>query len=114
MSRVFGQEAATDQTKAFTRGADAKQPPESNDEASGTKWPNRPRTNEKKAAVTQQKGHTMPKLQEHHFYTRDVEEERSQQSFDFVQIACQNARKKIQRNSNYQKRVEIYLFPQIQ
>ena len=31
----------------------------------------------------------MPKMQEQHLYTRDVEEERSQQRFDFVQIVCQ-------------------------
>ena len=31
----------------------------------------------------------MPKLQKQLLYTRDVEEERSQQSFDFVQIVCQ-------------------------
>ena len=31
----------------------------------------------------------MPKLQKQHIYLRDVEEERSQQSSDFVQIVCQ-------------------------
>ena len=31
----------------------------------------------------------MPKLQQRHLYTRDVEEERRQQSIDFVQIVCQ-------------------------
>ena len=36
----------------------------------------------------------MPKLQEQHLYTQDVEEERSQQSFDFVQIVCQTEKPK--------------------
>ena len=31
----------------------------------------------------------IPKLQKQHIYTRGVEEERSQQSSDFVQIVCQ-------------------------
>ena len=36
----------------------------------------------------------MPKLQKKHPYTRDVEEERSQQSIDFVQIVCQTENSK--------------------
>ena len=88
MSRIPSQDATMDHANVPTRGAEAKHPTQNNDEASDTEWPNRPRTNEEKAPVTQQKGHMQPKLKEQHLYTRDVEEERSQQSFDFVQIVC--------------------------
>ena len=88
MSRIPSQDATTDLANIPTRGAEAKHPTENNDETSDPEWPNRPHTNEEKAPVTQQKGHMMPKLQKQHLYTRDVEEERSQQSFDFVQIVC--------------------------
>ena len=89
MSRIPSQDATTEQANAPTRGAEAKHPTQNNAEASDTEWPNRPCMNEEKAPVTQQKGHTMPKLQQQHLYMRDVEEERSQQSIDFVQIVCQ-------------------------
>ena len=56
MSRIPRQDATTDQANVPTRGAEAKHPTENNDEASDTEWPNRPRTNEEKATVTQQKG----------------------------------------------------------
>ena len=89
LSRIPSQDATTNQANVPTRSAETKHPTQINDEASDTEWPNRPRTNEKKAPVTQQKGHMMSKLQEQHLYTRDVEEERSQQSFDFVRLVCQ-------------------------
>ena len=89
MSRNPQQDATTDQENVPTRGAEAKHPTQNNDETSGTEWPNRPRTNEAKAPFNQQWGHMMPKLQEQYLYTRDVEEERSQQSFVFVKIVCQ-------------------------
>ena len=79
MSRIPSQDATTDHANVPTRGAEAKHPTQNIDEASDTEWPNRPRTNEEKAPVTQQKGHMMPKLQEQHLYTRDFGEERSQQ-----------------------------------
>ena len=97
LSRISSQDATTDQANVPTCAAEAKHPTQNNDEAGDTEWPNRPRTNEEKALVTQKKRHMIPKLQEPHLYTRDVEEERSQQSFDFVQIVCQT---KSQRNSN--------------
>ena len=31
----------------------------------------------------------LPKLQDEHLYTQDVEEKRSQKNFDFVRIVCQ-------------------------
>ena len=89
MSRIPSQDASLDQTHAPTRGAEAKHPMQNNDETSDAEWPNRPRTNEEKALVTQWKRHMMPKLKKQHLYTREVEEERSQQSFGFVQIVCQ-------------------------
>ena len=89
MSNIPSQDATTDEAKVPTLGAEAKQPTQTNDEASDTEWPNRPRTNEEKEPVTQQKGHMMPKLQEQHLYTQDFEEERSKQVIDFVQIVCQ-------------------------
>ena len=88
MSRIPSPDASMDHAHAPTRGAEAKHPMQNNDETSDTEWPNRPRTNEENAPVTQRKGHMMPKLQKQHLYTRDVEEERSQQSFDFMQIVC--------------------------
>ena len=94
MSRIPSQDATTDHAIVPTRGAETKHPTKNNDETSDTEWPNRPRTNEEKAPVTQQKRHMMPKLQKQHLYTRDVEEERSQQSFDFVQIVCQTEKSK--------------------
>ena len=36
----------------------------------------------------------MPKLKQQHLYTRDVEEKRSQQSFDYVQTVCQTENSK--------------------
>ena len=62
--------------------------------ASDTAWPNRPCTTEEKAPVTQRKAHMIPKLRQQHLYMRDVEEERSQQSFDFVQTVCQTENSK--------------------
>ena len=94
MSKIPSENATTDQAIAPTRGSEAKYPTQNNDEASDTEWPNRPRTNKEKAPVTQQKRHMMPKLWEEHIYTRDVEEERSQQSFDFVQTVCPNENSK--------------------
>ena len=94
MSRIPSQDATTDHANVPKRGAEAKHPTQNHDEANDTKWPNRPHTNREKAPVTQQKGHMTPKLQEQHLYTRDVEEERSQQSFDFVQIVCQTEKSK--------------------
>ena len=60
MSRIPSQDATTDQANVPTGGAEARHPTQSNDEASDTEWLNHPRTNEKKAPVTQQKGHMMP------------------------------------------------------
>ena len=77
MSTILSQDATTEHANVPTRGAEAKHPTQNNDEASDTEWPHRPRTNEEKAPVTQQKGHMMPKLQEQHLYTRDVGEEKS-------------------------------------
>ena len=94
MSRIPSQDAITDHANVPTRCAEAKHPTQNHDEASDRDWPNRPRTNKEKAPVTQQKGQIMPKLQEQHLYTRDVEEERRQQSFDFVQIVCQTENSK--------------------
>ena len=94
MSRVPSQDATTDHANVPTRGAEAKHPTQNNDEANDTEWPNPPPTNEEKAPVTQQREHMMPKLQEQHLYTRYVQEERSQQSFDFVQIVCQTENSK--------------------
>ena len=82
MSTIPSHDASTDQANAHTCGAEAKHPTQNNDEASDTEWPNRPRTNE-------EKGHMMPKLKQQHLSSRDVEEERSQQSSDFVQTVCQ-------------------------
>ena len=89
MSRIPGQDSSIDHAYAPTRGAEAKHPIQNNDETSDTEWPKQPRTNEKKAPVTQRKRHRMPKLKKQHLYTQEVEEERSQRSFDFVQIVCQ-------------------------
>ena len=89
MSRISNQRATTDQANAPTSDAEAKHPTQNNDETSDTEWPNSARTNEKKAPFTQKKGPMMPKLRQLHLYTRDVEEDRSQQSFDFVQTVCQ-------------------------
>ena len=94
MSRIPSQDATADHANVPTRGAEAKHPTQNNDEASDTEWPNRPCMNEEKAPVTQQKGHMMPKVQEQHLYTQDVGEERSQQSFDFVQIVCPTEKSK--------------------
>ena len=94
MSRIPSQDATTDMANVPTCGAEAKTPMQNNDETSDTEWPNRPRTNEEKTPVTQQKRHMMPKLQKQHLYMRDVEKERSQQSFDFVQIVCQTENSK--------------------
>ena len=88
-SRIPSQDATTDQANASKRGAEAKHLTQNNDEASDTAWPNCPRTNEEKESVTQQKGHMTPKLRQQHPYTRDFKEERSQQSFDFVQTVHQ-------------------------
>ena len=85
MSRILNQDPTMDHANAPTRGAEAKPLTQNNDQAGDTEWPNRPRTNDEKTLVTQQKGHMMPKLQEQHLYMQDVDEERSQQSFDFVQ-----------------------------
>ena len=74
---------------APTRGAEAKHPSQKKNKANDRESPNRPRMNEEKASVTQRKGHLMPKLRKRNLYTQDVGEERSQQSFDFVQIVCQ-------------------------
>ena len=52
MSRIPNQDATMDHPNSPTRGAEAKHPTQNN-EASGTEWPNRPRTNEEKAPVTQ-------------------------------------------------------------
>ena len=76
MSRIPSQDASMDHAHAPTRGAEAKHPMQNNDEASDTKRPNCPRTNEEKAPVTKRKGHMMPKLRQQHLYTRDFEEER--------------------------------------
>ena len=89
VSNIPNQDATTDQANALTRGAEAKYPTQNNDEASDTEWPNRPRMNEEIAPVTQRKRHMMPKLQQRHLCTRDVKEERSQQSIGFLQIVCQ-------------------------
>ena len=94
MSKIPSQDATTDHAIVPTRGAEAKHPTQNNDEASDTEWPNRPHTDDKIAPVTQQKGHMMPKFQKQHLYTRDVEDERSQQSFDFVQIIRQTEKSK--------------------
>ena len=94
MSRIPSQDATTHQTNVSTRGAEAKHLTQNNDEASDTEWPIRPRTDEENAPVTQQKRQILPKLQEQHLYTQDVKEERSQQSFDFVQIVCQTENSK--------------------
>ena len=94
MSKIPSQDATTDNAVVPTRVAEAKHPTQNNDEASDTEWPKRPRTKEEKAQVNQQKGHMMPNLQEQHLYTRDVGEERSQKSFDFVQIVCQTENSK--------------------
>ena len=101
LSKIPSQDATTDQTNALARVAEAKYPTQINDHASDIEGPNRPRPNEDKAAVTQQNGHMMPKLQEQHLYTQDIEEERSQQSFDFEQIVCQTE------NSNKFELVEV-------
>ena len=80
--------------RVHTRGAEAKHATQINDKASDTAWSNRPCTNEEKAPVTQRKGHMMPRLRQQHLYMRDVEEERSQQSTDFVQTVCQTENSK--------------------
>ena len=77
MSRIRRKNATTDHVNVPTRGAEAKHPTQNNNEASDIEWPKRPRTNEEKAPVNQQKGHMKPKLQEKQLYTRDVEEEKS-------------------------------------
>ena len=94
MSRIPNQDASMDHAHAPTRGAEAKHPMQNNDEASDTEWANYPRSNEEKAPVTRRKRHMMPKFQKQHLYSRDVEEERSQQSFNFVQIVCQTENSK--------------------
>ena len=94
MSKIPSQDVSMDHAHAPTRGAEAKHPMQNNDEASDTEWPNHPRSNEEKSPVTQRKGHMMPNLQKQHVYSRDVEGERSQQSFDFVQIVCQTENSK--------------------
>ena len=65
-SRIGSHDATTDQANPPTRGPEAKHPTQNNDGASGTEWPNRPRTNKKKAPVTQQKAHKMPNLRQKH------------------------------------------------
>ena len=94
MSRIPSQDTGTDQANVPTCGAEAKHQLQNNDESSGTEWPNRPRTNEEKAPVTQQKRQMMPKLQEQHLYTRDFEQERCQKNFDFVQTVWQTENSK--------------------
>ena len=94
MSRIPSQDASMDHAHAPIRSSEAKHPIQNNNEASDTEWPNRPRTNEEKSPVTQQKRHMKPKLQEQHLCTRDLEEARSQQSFDSVQIVCQSENSK--------------------
>ena len=65
-----------------------------NDEAGDTKWPNRPHTSEGKEQVIPQKWHTQPNLQHQHLHTQDDKQERSQRSFDFVQIVYRTEKSK--------------------
>ena len=55
LSWISSQDATTDQANVLRRAAEAKHPTQNNDEASDTEWPNRPRTNKKKALITQKK-----------------------------------------------------------
>ena len=88
LSKIPSQDATTDQAHASTRDAEAKHPTQ-NDESKHRERPNRPRTLEGKEPATHQKWQTRPKSQQQQLYARDDEQERSQQSFDFVQIVYQ-------------------------
>ena len=94
MSSIPSQDATTDQVYALTRGAEAKHPTLNNDEASDTEWPKPPGTGNRRKPVTYKKKQAKTKLQQQHLYTKDDAQERSHQSFDFVQIVCQTEKLK--------------------
>ena len=84
MSQIPSKDATMDQVHEPTLGAEAKQSTQNNDKAIDTEWTTCPRRVREK----NQKKQTRLKLRQQHLYTRDDEQMKSQQSFDFVQIVC--------------------------